>query len=86
MKTNVIPLKNVSIFILYALIFGCSPTKQSEENVEKNDNPPVVRISTQNMEILMPDTLIAGLNHLVYENKSNMTHFLLFNKVPGIVP
>ena len=78
-------MKNVLIFVISVFIIGCSGSTKSDQKIEKKIEPTVVKIYSNTMDIVMPDTLKAGLNHLIYENNSSMTHFLLFNKVPEIV-
>ena len=74
-----------------ACIFACSPQKKEDTststNVEKKNPTPngEVMVTTNLMDIVMPDTLMSGLNRIRYENKSDMIHFLLFNKVPDSI-
>lgn len=75
-------MKNVLLFVISVFIIGCSGSNKSDQETEKNKQPTMVKIYSNAMDIVMADTLLAGWNHLLYENKSSMTHFLLFNKVP----
>lgn len=75
-------MKPVVVFIASVILFGCSQAKKSDQEVEKNESSSVIEIYSKSMDIVMTDTLMEGWNHLIYENNSHMTHFLLFNKVP----
>ncbi len=70
--------KTVFFFGLAILMFACKGT----DTEDQDDTSSIIQIETRNMDIIMPDTLQAGIRHLVYQNHSEMTHFLLFNKVP----
>lgn len=84
-------MKNLAVLaILMIFILACSgPKKEPAEEVQKPEtaetDPGLVSIITNSMDIVMPDTLYSGLNHLVYENRSNMVHLLLFNRVPDSI-
>ena len=78
-------MKNVLVFVIPIFIISCSGSTKADKEVEKLKGPTAVNIYSNTMDIVMPDTLNAGLNHLVYKNNSDMTHFLLFNKVPEAV-
>jgi hypothetical protein len=76
--------------LLGFMLMACSGPKKEEvkEEIEPEKvdmDPGLVSIVTNSMDIVMSDTLHSGLNHLVYENKSNMVHLLLFNKVPDSI-
>jgi hypothetical protein len=79
-------MKHLIVAAAAALIFyGCSGNKNEKQPEEEPALPEVsthVSIATNLMDIVMQDTLLSGLNHLTYENRSGMTHFLMFNKVP----
>ena len=68
-------------FVLFALaatfLFSCSANKQEKEEIPESESvdqkPPIVNISSNFMDIIMEDTLKAGMNHLIYENNSSMT-------------
>lgn len=78
-------MKNLLILVSGLFFISCSGSSESEQKKPEKEQPEAITIQTNNMEIIMPDTLNAGLNHLVYRNNSDMTHFLLFNKVPEFV-
>ncbi len=78
-------MKYVLAVVVTAIMAGCSGSERKTETTAENPVPTKIQISSNTLDIIMPDTLSAGLNHLVYQNKSDMTHFLLFNKVPDSI-
>lgn len=75
-------MKNYFLPLTLLIVAGCTTTTESEKQIENDPRPPIVNIHSNIMDIVMQDTLTSGLNHIIYENRSDMTHFLLFNKVP----
>jgi hypothetical protein len=66
-----------------ALLAACKtdPKAEDEKTVEA-PKEAVVEILSNAMDIIMPDTLASGWHNFRYVNKSEDTHFILFDKYP----
>ncbi|SFZ94305.1 hypothetical protein SAMN05428642_10459 [Flaviramulus basaltis] len=77
--------KLVPFLIFISLIFNCKNFNKSNQETldytEKKSNK-FIDYTTVSMEFKGPDTIPSGWNSIKYENKSNETHFLVFEKYP----
>lgn len=79
--------KSISLVLLISLLYGCDEpnTETTETNGDSqthSNKPGVVEIVTNQMDFQAPDTILSGWTTFIYNNKSNETHFFLFEKYP----
>lgn len=81
------------LFFVFIFTFSCKDEEKKEEEILVGDESSVVSedepenlvtIRTENMDIIMPDTLDAGWTTLRYENESDMVHLILLDKLPTV--
>ena len=80
-NSRIIHLFFLAISVLVLLRCGSDKKpKQKGENDYKKDNS--IEIITEVMDFQAPDTIPSGWNTFKYVNRSNETHFFLFDKYP----
>lgn len=86
------------LFLIFLpfLLFSCKEEEKVKEGIVLSDENTInssastsdpanlVRIRTENMDIIMPDTLDAGWTTFRYTNDSDMVHLILFDKLPVV--
>lgn len=77
----------LSVIVMTILFFGCKfDTKdtlhENGQDVNEQNTAKPISIITRSMEIQMADTIPSGWNTFKYENDSNETHFVVFEKYP----
>lgn len=74
--------KNTLAFFAVLILQACGSGSNSEETqqIEVVDN--TIHVVTQSMEFQSVDTISSGWNTFEYDNQSNETHFILFDKYP----
>ena len=55
---------------------------KSSQDKSGNEVADLINIRTENMDIIMPDTLQSGWNTFKYSNDSDMVHLILADKLP----
>ncbi|NNC50362.1 MAG: hypothetical protein HKO01_07500 [Flaviramulus sp.] len=71
--------------VFFSLILNCKDfNKANKQTLEilKEKGDKVSNYTTLSMEFKGPDSLPSGWNTIKYENQSNETHFLVFEKYP----
>ena len=84
MKTNVL-IAFAIICFFPCFISSCkSDSKKNSQNTETVEEvkDASIRVVTTSMEFQCADTISAGWNKFVYENRSTEPHFILFDKYP----
>lgn len=69
--------------VLLILNIACESKKGTEhkdDDLSKED--PMITIVTNSMDFQCPDTIPSGWNTFMYDNRSNETHFFLFDQYP----
>lgn len=83
---SIIKLKNVYPLILFSLVSLISCKNDQKENKLKDNNTAetenVVEVTTNLMDFEIPSQLKSGWTTFKYYNKSNETHFFIFEKMP----
>lgn len=84
---SILKFKNVFPFILFILVFFISCKNDQKENklvntntVEEEDN--MIEVTTNVMDFQIPSQLKSGWTTFKYNNKSEETHFFIFEKMP----
>jgi hypothetical protein len=73
----------VFIAVLFILNIACESKKVKEsKDADLIQKDPVITIVTNNMDFQCPDTIPSGWNTFLYDNRSNETHFFLFDQYP----
>ena len=84
------------LIFLSILVLSCKNGEKEEDDVmltdensleqktDMNESDNVVNIRTENMDIIMPDTLQPGWTTFRYENDSDMVHLILLDKLPVV--
>ena len=86
MKLTFVKLFTLTTMLLIAT--SCKNDKKTEsekpdqQNQVKEKTTNVINIVTRTMEFIMVDTMPSGWNTIKYENLSNETHFVVFEKLP----
>lgn len=82
-------IQNIVICLLFfSVLLNCKNDKTSTEQLPKIEEPVenltnnAISIVTRTMEFQMVDTIPSGWNTFKYENLSNETHFVVFEKLP----
>ena len=86
------------LFFISVFLFSCKNEKKEDEKIVltgenspdqnstamQNEPDNLVKIRTENMDIIMPDTLQSGWTTFRYENDSDMVHLILLDKLPVV--
>ena len=70
-----------ALLILVLVAAGCQSGEDHAENVD-SDSPRVVDLTIDGLTISGPDRINPGWNTFRVTNNSEMTHFMLFDKIP----
>jgi len=71
----------ILLFTMAIIFTGCGGGKEEESSEVENMNG-TVEVITNALDIQMPDTILSGWTTFRYLNKSEMTHFIIFEKMP----
>ena len=75
---------SICLFLMILVLVGCKTEKKADATKEdvKIEKENIIEIITRSMEFQSPDTIASGWNTFRYQNLSNETHFVVFEKYP----